>query len=219
MLNKAVAWPVLEKQLEDVGFLKELQNICHMIESDGLNAGNPGMTGLNISSFPQELMNVINNPINLSIDTLHPKTMNKDLTNEYNIYENCESVSLEMLAKSYTTQVTNNIKNKIPKDISILSSVLQNSKKPMKYEKAVNFITYLLDITTHIGYYKKPVDPSLAVFVQAQFDGYMPNMECPSPQDLWPGCEIKYVDSGHIFAALYKQDVFRKIISDTLNRC
>ena len=224
VLSKAIAWSVLEKQLEDRAFFDNLQNICRMIESDGLIARNPGMTGVNLSAFPQELMAVMNNPMNLATKSQPDFGMLQATTKqpkEYNKYGNCESVSFEMLAKSFKAEVEDNIRNKlkVPKDISILNSILQNSREPRKYKKAVNFITYLLDITTHLAYYKKPVDPSLAVFVQAQFDGYMPNMECPSPQELWPGCGIQYVDSGHVFAALYKQDVFRKIITETLEKC
>ena len=223
VLSNAIAWSVLERQLEDSAFVDELQHICRKIESDGLIARNPGISGVNLSAFPQELMNVMNNPVNfeskpeLDFDMLQATKANNEQL--HNSYENCESVSFEMLARSFKAEVKNNIRNKVPKDISILSSILQNSRKPMKYEKALNFITYLLDITTHLAYYKKPVDPNLAVFVQAQFDGYMPNTECPSPQELWPGCGVEYVDSGHVFAALYKQDVFRKIIAETLERC
>ena len=215
----------MEKQLEDVGFLQELRHICRLAESDGLNARNPGITGLNLSAFPQELMNVLNNPMNLAsksepdFSMMRATMVNNDQPREYNTYDNYESVSFQMLAKSFKAEVENNIRNKIPKDISLLSSILQSSKEPTKYEKARNFLTYLLDITTHLAYYKKPVDPGLAVFVQAQFDGYIPWMDCPSPQELWPGCGVKYIDSGHIFAALYKQDVFRKIIAETLSRC
>ena len=219
-----MAWSILEEQLEDAAFVDELKHICHMVESDGLNARNPEITGLNLSAFPQELMNIMNNSTNLAsksdvdLEMLYTSTYNGDQM-KYNLHDNCESVSFEMLAKSFKVQLENNVKQKVPKDMSILSSILQNSIKPVKYEKARNFITYLLDITTHLNYYKKPVDPSLAVFVQAEYDGYIPIMDCPSPQELWPGCEVKYVDSGHIFAAVYKQDVFRKIIADTLDRC
>lgn len=217
-----MAWSVLEKQLENTAFVDELEHICRMVESDGLNASNSGITGINLSAFPQELMNVMNNSVNLASDLdigmLHTTAIDSDQV-KYNINDNCESISLEMLAKSFKAQLQDNIKNKVPKDISILSSILRNSREPVKYEKAINFLTYLLDITTHLHYYKKPVDPSLAVFVQAEFDGYIPITDCPSPHKLWPGCKVKYVDSGHIFAAVYKQDVFRKIIAETLDQC
>ncbi|XP_028408991.1 protein ABHD18-like [Dendronephthya gigantea] len=221
VLSKAVAWSVLEEQLEDYSFLEELRHICQMIESDGLNANNPGRTAMNLSAFPQELMNIMNNSVDLSSKSIPDynieSIVNREVIKKNPVYE--QSVSFEMLAKSFQKQVGKNIRDKIPKDLSILTSILGNSKKPTKYQNAVDFLIYLLDITTHLSYYKKPVDPCLSVFVQAQFDGYIPNMDCPSPLELWPGCRVKYVDSGHIFAALYKQDVFRKIISETLDKC
>ena len=219
-----MTWSVLNKQLENTAFVDELEHICRTAEIDGLNARNSGITGLNLSAFPQELMNVMNNSANLAskpdldFGMLHKTAIDGDQM-KYNVHNNCESVSLEMLAKSFKAQIEDNIKTKVPKDISILNSILRNSRQPVKYEKAINFLTYLLDITTHLYYYKKPVDPSLAVFVQAEYDGYMPITDCPSPHELWPGCGVKYVDSGHVFAAIYKQDVFRKIIAETLDRC
>lgn len=196
-----------------------------MIETDCLNATNTENTGLNLSAFPQELTNVFNNPVRLTskfeLDCggRHANHVSSGQTVEYSMYEHSELISLTLLAKSFKTQISNTIRRKVPKDISILSSILGSSRQPESRKKAIDFMTYLLDITTHLAYYRKPVDPRLAVFIQAQFDSYMLNMESPSPLELWPGCAVEYVDSGHVFAAVYKQDVFRRIIAKTLEKC
>lgn len=57
--------------------------------------------------------------------------------------------------------------------------------------------------------YLVPVDPSLIIVVQAKEDAYIPRTGVRSLQEIWPGCEIRYLEGGHISAYLFKQGVFR----------
>ena len=63
-----------------------------------------------------------------------------------------------------------------------------------------------------------PVDPSLARFVVAKYDGYVPRDNAMSPCDIWPGCTVEYINSGHVAASLNHQHVFRRVINDTLQQ-
>ncbi|XP_037118775.1 protein ABHD18-like isoform X2 [Syngnathus acus] len=63
-----------------------------------------------------------------------------------------------------------------------------------------------------------PVDTSLIVVVQAKEDAYIPRTGVLSLQEIWPGCEVRYLNGGHISAYLFKQNVFRQAIYDAFNR-
>lgn len=54
-----------------------------------------------------------------------------------------------------------------------------------------------------------PVDTSLITVVQAREDAYIPRTGVLSLQEIWPGCEVRYLNGGHISAYLFKQNVFR----------
>ncbi|XP_035525622.1 LOW QUALITY PROTEIN: protein ABHD18-like [Morone saxatilis] len=54
-----------------------------------------------------------------------------------------------------------------------------------------------------------PVDTSLIIVVQAKEDAYIPRTGVLSLQEIWPGCEVRYLNGGHISAYLFKQNVFR----------
>lgn len=54
-----------------------------------------------------------------------------------------------------------------------------------------------------------PVDPSLIIIVQAKEDAYIPRTGVRSLQEIWPGCEVRYLNGGHVSAYLFKQGLFR----------
>lgn len=54
-----------------------------------------------------------------------------------------------------------------------------------------------------------PVDTSLIIVIQAKEDAYVPRTGVLSLQDIWPGCEVRYLNGGHISAYLFKQNTFR----------
>ncbi|KAG7241943.1 hypothetical protein INR49_024690 [Caranx melampygus] len=58
----------------------------------------------------------------------------------------------------------------------------------------------------------------LIIVVQAKEDAYIPRTGVLSLQEIWPGCEVRYLNGGHISAYLFKQNVFRQAIYDAFNR-
>ncbi|KAM5191703.1 protein ABHD18 [Mantella aurantiaca] len=80
------------------------------------------------------------------------------------------------------------------------------------------FMKGVMDECTHVGNFSVPVDPSLIIVVQAKEDAYVPRVGVRSLQELWPGCEIRYIKGGHVSAYLFKQGLFRQAIYDAFNR-
>ena len=76
-------------------------------------------------------------------------------------------------------------------------------------EEALDFMRGVMDECTHLGNFSTPVDPSLIIIVAAKHDAYVPRDSTLSLQELWPGSEVRYVDTGHIGGFLTKQPVFR----------
>ncbi|KAL7861138.1 hypothetical protein AOLI_G00174870 [Acnodon oligacanthus] len=80
------------------------------------------------------------------------------------------------------------------------------------------FMKGVMDECTHIANFSVPLDPSLIIIVQAKEDAYVPRTGVRSLQEIWPGCEVRYLDGGHISAYLFKQAIFRQAIYDAFDR-
>lgn len=85
-------------------------------------------------------------------------------------------------------------------------------KEPLTFMKGV------MDECTHVANFSVPVDPSLIIVVQAKEDAYIPRTGVRSLQEIWPGCEVRYLEGGHISAYLFKQGLFRQAIYDAFDR-
>ena len=85
-------------------------------------------------------------------------------------------------------------------------------------EEALDFMKGVMDECTHLGNFCTPVDPSLIIIVAAKYDAYVPRDTTLNLQQLWPGCEVRYVNTGHVGAFLTKQHIFR-LVYDTLEFC
>ncbi|KAF5906439.1 protein ABHD18 isoform X1, partial [Clarias magur] len=70
------------------------------------------------------------------------------------------------------------------------------------------FMKGVMDECTHIANFSVPVDPGLIIVVQAKEDAYVPRSGVRSLQEVWPGCEVRYLNGGHVTAYLFKQAVF-----------
>ncbi|KAI5623112.1 protein ABHD18 [Silurus asotus] len=80
------------------------------------------------------------------------------------------------------------------------------------------FMKGVMDECTHIANFSVPVDPSLIIVVQAKEDAYVPRSGVRSLNEVWPGCEVRYLNGGHVTAYLFKQAVFRRTIYDAFER-
>lgn len=102
-----------------------------------------------------------------------------------------------------------------------LPSVLKTIKARKDFSaksETVDFMNFVMDEATHLQNFPPPVDTSLVRFLVAKHDAYVPRDNVMSPCDIWPGCTVEYINSGHVAASLNHQDVFRRVISDTLGQ-
>lgn len=90
--------------------------------------------------------------------------------------------------------------------------------RPSLHRESISFMKGVMDECTHMANFSVPVDTSLIIVVQAKEDAYIPRTGVLSLQEIWPGCEVRYLNGGHISAYLFKQNVFRRAIYDTFNR-
>nr|KAF6400167.1 abhydrolase domain containing 18 [Rousettus aegyptiacus] len=84
----------------------------------------------------------------------------------------------------------------------------EQRRKNLQKESLI-FMKGVMDECTHVANFSVPVDPSLIIVVQAKEDAYIPRTGVRSLQEIWPGCEIRYLEGGHISAYLFKQGLFR----------
>lgn len=75
-----------------------------------------------------------------------------------------------------------------------------------------------MDEFTHLKNYARPVDNEMIIIVAAKHDGYVPRDGCTGLDSIWPGCEVRIVDSGHVAGYLLHQGMFRKSIADAVDR-
>nr|KAF6346100.1 abhydrolase domain containing 18 [Pipistrellus kuhlii]KAF6346101.1 abhydrolase domain containing 18 [Pipistrellus kuhlii] len=93
-----------------------------------------------------------------------------------------------------------------PQSYHLLSK--EQRRKNLQKESLL-FMKGVMDECTHVANFSVPVDPSLIIVVQAKEDAYIPRTGVRSLQEIWPGCEIRYLEGGHISAYLFKQGIFR----------
>ncbi|XP_044061791.1 protein ABHD18 isoform X1 [Siniperca chuatsi] len=90
--------------------------------------------------------------------------------------------------------------------------------RPSLHRESICFMKGVMDECTHMANFSVPVDTSLIIVVQAKEDAYIPRTGVLSLQEIWPGCEVRYLNGGHISAYLFKQNVFRQAIYDAFDR-
>lgn len=78
-------------------------------------------------------------------------------------------------------------------------------------DEALDFMRGAMDECTHLGNFCTPTDTSLIIIVAAKHDAYVPRGTTLNLQQLWPGSEVRYVNTGHIAAFLTKQHIFRLV--------
>lgn len=103
--------------------------------------------------------------------------------------------------------------------MAALSEANESSElKKAVSQDAINFMRGIMDECTHLANFSVPVDPSLAYFVTASRDGYVPKTGRMSVTQLWKGCNHRdLANDGHVSAILFKSDVFRKAIAESLD--
>lgn len=109
----------------------------------------------------------------------------------------------------------------------VVNTKRSRESKPWHWE-TVSTLRAVLDMSTHLCNYPLPLDTALARFVVARQDLYIPRDSIASVLTAWPGtcvlqtvftasgmnclpagCEVGYVEGGHVSATVMQQRVFR----------
>lgn len=74
-----------------------------------------------------------------------------------------------------------------------------------------------MDQCTHLGNFDKPIDPQLAIILNATYDGYVPKTNLIALNELWKGSTLRNIDSGHVAAIIFYHRLFQQAIVDSLD--
>ncbi|KAM8968782.1 protein ABHD18 isoform X2 [Sarcophilus harrisii] len=226
VLSKSINWRELEKQYYTQTVYEE--EIVHMLEYCGTDSFKMGRDF--VKHFPNSVDNLTNfdlasRTLNLDIsESLCMKSAQCHNTDKSSISATSEGLVLQGVSKLESLSQT--LSTKESRDGSSMNHSDQFSEEKSKEEKrrstlqkeSLMFMKGVMDECTHVANFSVPVDPSLIIVVQAKEDAYIPRTGVRSLQEIWPGCEIRYLEGGHISAYLFKQGLFRQAIYDAFER-
>ncbi|XP_066241191.1 protein ABHD18 isoform X2 [Saccopteryx leptura] len=222
VLSKSINWRELEKQYYTQTVYEE---IIHMLEYCGTDSFKMGQEF--VKHFPSSTdklanLKVVSRTLNLDVtdqvvssnpaecrkssETLFSATSEGLLLQDTSKME-CFSPTLSAGKSSHTSCN--------PQSYHLLS---QEQRRKNLQKESLLFMKGVMDECTHVANFSVPVDPSLIIVVQAKEDAYIPRTGVRSLQEIWPGCEIRYLEGGHISAYLFKQGIFRRAIYDAFER-
>ncbi|XP_020011779.1 protein ABHD18 isoform X1 [Castor canadensis] len=221
VLSKSINWRELEKQYYTQTVYEE--EIIHMLEYCGTDSFKMGQEF--VKRFPSSVDKLSN--LNLV-----SRTLSLDVTDQADAnHTECHDSS------KTSTSAMSRLLMQDPSKIESLNTTLSINKScyttynpqschPLSKEQQRNnlqkesliFMKGVMDECTHVANFSVPVDPSLIIVVQAKEDAYIPRTGVRSLQEIWPGCEIRYLEGGHISAYLFKQGLFRQAIYDAFER-
>ncbi|XP_051819758.1 protein ABHD18 isoform X2 [Antechinus flavipes] len=226
VLSKSINWRELEKQYYTQTVYEE--EIFHMLEYCGTDSFKMGRDF--VKHFPNSVDNLTNfdlasGTLNLDIsESLCMKSAQCQNTDKSSLNATSEGLVLQDVSKLQSLSQT--LSTKESRDGSSMNHSDQFSEEKSKEEKrrstlqkeSLMFMKGVMDECTHVANFSVPVDPSLIIVVQAKEDAYIPRTGVRSLQEIWPGCEIRYLEGGHISAYLFKQGLFRQAIYDAFER-
>ncbi|XP_026522797.1 protein ABHD18 [Notechis scutatus] len=220
VLSKAVNWRELEKQYYTQSVYEE--EIIQMLEYCGTDSFKMGQDF--VKNSPSSVDNL--SCLDLNSGILHLDIGNKVPSLEVghclsHNRNNLSSSKEELLAQDapkmqcvnqiFSTSTSNaNFSNEQNHLISRKNDSLQR--------ESLRFMKGVMDECTHVANFSVPVDPTLIIVIQAKEDAYIPRTGVRSLQEIWPGCEIRYLNGGHVSAYLFKQGLFRQAIYDAFER-
>ncbi|XP_073896541.1 protein ABHD18 isoform X9 [Macaca fascicularis] len=216
VLSKSINWRELEKQYYTQTVYEE--EIIHMLEYCGTDSFKMGQEFVKCFTSSADKLTNLN---------LVSRTLNLDITNQVVSQKpadchNSSKTSVSATSEGLLLQDTSKMKcfnqtlstNKSsytscnPQSYHLLSK--EQRRNNLRKESLI-FMKGVMDECTHVANFSVPVDPSLIIVVQAKEDAYIPRTGVRSLQEIWPGCEIRYLEGGHISAYLFKQGLFREL--------
>ncbi|XP_010290569.1 PREDICTED: uncharacterized protein C4orf29 homolog [Phaethon lepturus] len=220
VLSKAVNWRELEKQYFTQTVYEE--EIIQMLEYCGTDSFKMGQDF--VKNFPDSVDSLEDVDMTSGMFDLDSsdKTVSKEAVHSFTTNKSTLSASSERLLiqdapkmqcinQTFSTSSNSNKNFTSPQGLRI-------KKSDTLQRESLRFMKGVMDECTHVANFSVPVDPSLIIVVQAKEDAYIPRTGVRSLQEIWPGCEIRYLDGGHVSAYLFKQGLFRQAIYDAFDR-
>ncbi|XP_061109264.1 protein ABHD18 isoform X2 [Conger conger] len=212
VLSKAVNWRELEKQYATYTVYEE--EITRMLEYCGTDSFRMGqdfvknaprsfdsLSDLDFTSDFLRLHQSEQEKLRMGASAMHSQVGGASAGRSLQIGRNHNGLDqmLSAVSSSAPHMEMLNAKNITQED---------GSRRTLQRE-SLGFMKGVMDECTHIANFSVPVDPSLIIVVQAKEDAYIPRTGVRSLQEIWPGCEVRYLNGGHISAYLFKQGLFR----------
>ncbi|XP_072351769.1 protein ABHD18 isoform X1 [Scyliorhinus torazame] len=222
VLSKAVNWRELEKQYAAETVYEE--EIIRLLEYCGTDSFKMGQDF--VKNSPSSLENLQHHGLTTDMINLHAKrkTMRTATVSQFSPDTAALNASTQGILLQGTSntgclnhQMSSTNTSKYSSTVSHEPLKRKNSQASLARE-SILFMKGVMDECTHIGNFSVPVDPGLIIVVQAKEDAYIPRAGVRSVNEIWPGCEIRYLEGGHISAYLFKQGLFRQAIYDAFDR-
>ncbi|XP_025729942.1 protein ABHD18 isoform X2 [Callorhinus ursinus] len=223
VLSKSINWRELEKQYYTQTVYEE--EIIHMLEycgTDSFKMGQEFVKRFPISADKLTNLNVVSRTLNLDMtgQVVSQKPSECHKSSKPSISATSERLLLQDTSKMQCFNQTlstnkSNYTSCNPQSYHLLS---KEQRRNNLQKESLIFMKGVMDECTHVANFSVPVDPSLIIVVQAKEDAYIPRTGVRSLQEIWPGCEIRYLEGGHISAYLFKQGLFRRAIYDAFER-
>ncbi|XP_053108212.1 protein ABHD18 isoform X1 [Hemicordylus capensis] len=221
VLSKAVNWRELEKQYYTQSVYED--EIIHMLEYCGTDSFKMGQDFVkNSPSSVDSLSNLDLNSSMLNLDT-RSKILSSEVgrclsTSKSTLSASTEGLLVQEAPKMQCINQTFSTSSSSNKDFTNEQKHLISGKSDTLQRESLRFMKGVMDECTHVANFSVPVDPTLIIVVQAKEDAYIPRTGVRSLQEIWPGCEVRYLDGGHVSAYLFKQGLFRQAIYDAFER-
>ncbi|XP_037686556.1 protein ABHD18 isoform X1 [Choloepus didactylus] len=214
VLSKSINWRELEKQYYTQTVYEE--EIIHMLEYCGTDSFKMGQEFVkHFTSSSGKLINLTLASRTLKLDMMDQVVSQKPAkchnSSKTSVSATSEGLLLQDTSKMECFNQTLSTNKSSYRSCSSQSYHLLSKEQRRKnlQKESLIFMKGVMDECTHVANFSVPVDPSLIIVVQAKEDAYIPRTGVRSLQEIWPGCEIRYLEGGHISAYLFKQGLFR----------
>ncbi|KAM4809605.1 protein ABHD18 [Rhinophrynus dorsalis] len=221
VLSKAVNWRELEKQYCTQTAYEE--EILHLLEYCGADSFKMGQDF--VKNFPRSVDSLTHLKLASSLLNFNHtrEAFSPDSMQPLHTSSNTDGLVLEGNSKvSCVGKAVTGSNDHTSSPSSIMGRVRLGRDEKRRNEalqkESILFMKGVMDECTHVANFSVPVDPSLIIVVQAKEDAYVPRVGVRSLQEIWPGCEVRYLEGGHVSAYLFKQGLFRQAIYDAFNR-
>ncbi|XP_029446929.1 protein ABHD18 isoform X3 [Rhinatrema bivittatum] len=225
VLSKAVNWRELEKQYTTQTVYEE--EIIQMLEYCGTDSFRMGqefvknspaiVDSLRSLKLTSSMLSLDTTSKSMAAESIHHLSASKTTlsASEGGLFFQ-EASKLHFLKQMFPTTMRSG--NKSYTNTSETEETKQERRRETFQRESLLFMKGVMDECTHVANFSVPVDPSLIIVVQAKEDAYIPRIGVRSLQEIWPGCEVRYLEGGHISAYLFKQGLFRQAIYDAFER-